>query len=250
MASDVRLRRSKRVAEREAPRGAKRARRAAGAAAAAAAAARPKPTVLLAHGAGAGHSSAWLRAWAARLEPHCAAVVPLTFGYMARAESEGRRIPPSPFARLVDEHVEAVRRVQGDVVLVGKSMGSRTGAQALARLQEAGDPAARRVRACVCLGFPLRSLSGRRAVRSETLLALGPGAPVLLVSGTRDKMAPAALLRETAAGMRAPVSVMAVPDGDHSLAVTRRSGIAQDASDDAVERAIAALIGRLRVAFV
>jgi predicted alpha/beta-hydrolase family hydrolase len=193
------------------------------------------PAFLFAPGAGAGSSSTWMRAWAARLQT----MGPVTsFDYPYRLA--GRKAPDRPEI-LVRAHTEALaeaRRLtaegehgQGPMwFLAGKSMGSRIGCHVAVDHPNL-------VSGVICFGYPLVS-PGNGAMRDQVLLALT--VPALLVQGTRDPLCPLDRLRTVCAGMRAPVQVLEVEGGNHSLEISRpksRPG-AQDAEDLRVLTAI------------
>jgi len=189
------------------------------------------PLVLFAPGAGAPSSSPWMRAWAGRLGAF-GRVVSMDYPYAL--EGRGR---PDPLPRLIAAHRAALAaaRTDGAVVLAGKSMGGRVGCHVA--LEE-------RTLALVCLGYPLRGVTGKR--RDQVLLALRT--PVLFVQGTRDALCPLAELEEVRARMTAPSALHVVEGGDHSLRVTatelRRRGETQDAVDTRAAEAIADFVRR------
>jgi hypothetical protein len=166
----------------------------------------PGPLILLAHGAGAPSSSAWMRRWKRHLA---------TLGTVATFDDpdmrQGQRRPDRHDV-LVAAHREALararRRHAGEVVLAGKSMGGRIGCH-LALEQD--------IAALVCLGYPLTSPAGR--MRDEVLRALR--SPVLFVQGTRDRLCSLDALAEVRAQMTAPSALHVVDSGDHSLSATK-----------------------------
>ena len=186
--------------------------------------------ILLAHGAGAPSSSPWMLGWKKRLAT-IAPTVSFDYPYMR----EGRRAP-DPLPKLVAAHREelarALREHTGPAVLAGKSMGSRVGCHVALE-----DP---KVRALVCLGYPLASPGKRKSIRDEVLLALK--VPILFVQGSRDSLCPLDLLEEVRAKMRAPHPLHVVDGGDHSLSVSaaklKASGESQAASDARVLAAV------------
>lgn len=191
--------------------------------------------LLLAPGAGAPSSSAWMQAQKRRLEP-LGRVVTFDYPY----QREGRRSPDrAPVLLTAHEQALAAasREPCGPRVLVGKSMGGRIGCHLAVKL--ADKPAA-----LVCLGYPLVGQSGD--VRDAVLLELTT--PVLFVQGTRDKLCPLERLGAVRLRMRAPNELFVVEGGDHSLVVGKRElaarGSSQAAEDDAVTRAIAAFLAK------
>lgn len=184
---------------------------------------RKPPWFLFAPGAGAPASSAWMQSWSALLDN----VGPvITFDYPYRRAGRGR---PDPLATLIGAHKEAFLRATeiqaGTAWLVGKSMGSRVGCHVAAELPAAG---------AVCFGYPLVSQSGVR--RTEALLSAH--VPLLLIQGTRDRLAPLDELRVVAKERLAPTRLLVVPGGDHSLEVTRTALRARGQSQAELERQI------------
>jgi predicted alpha/beta-hydrolase family hydrolase len=190
--------------------------------------------LLLAPGAGAPSTSAWMERWAGRLAAH-GAVERFDYPY-ARA---GRR-SPDPLPVLVGAHRAALAAARarelarggdpGPAVLVGKSMGGRVGCHVA--LDEA-------VAALVCLGYPLRGQRG--AVRDEVLVALR--VPILFVQGSRDALCPLDLLERVRARMTAPSELHVVEGGNHSLEVAARALAARGETQEAVEERALAAIG-------
>jgi predicted alpha/beta-hydrolase family hydrolase len=190
-----------------------------------------RPFFLLAPGAGAPSSSAWMQRWRNRLST-VGEVMTLDYPYMLA----GRRRPDPP-AVLIAAHAEALAqarlRAEGTIVLVGKSMGGRIGCHvAVAGADKAGgQPDGGRLR-LVCLGYPLKSASSG-ALRDEVLVRLTT--PVLFVQGTRDPLCPLPLLEGVRARMSAPHLLHVVEGGDHSLEVSaaqrKHAGISQGDSD-------------------
>ncbi len=186
--------------------------------------------LLLAPGAGAPSTSTWMTAWAERLAG-VGRVARFDYPYQLAGQKRPDRLPT-----LIDAHRAALREHRRDgepAVLVGKSMGSRVGCHASLVEPVAG---------LVCLGYPLVGQGKSRPIRDEVLLTMTT--PALFVQGTRDPLAPVELLEATLARMRAPVELLIVDGGDHSLEVRRRDGPQAD-SDARVRSAIAAFVARV-----
>lgn len=170
--------------------------------------------LLFSHGAGAGSAHPWMRAWAERLGG-LGRVHTFDYPYMA----QGRKLPDR-MPRLLEAHraeLAALRETlpaeeHGDIVLVGKSMGSR-----VACLLAAEAP----VRAVICLGYPLVGRSKKRPLRDAELRGLE--VPCLLVQGERDPFSPAEVLASVLAELSPPLAHHEVPDGDHSLLARKRT---------------------------
>lgn len=178
------------------------------------------PRVLLAPGAGAPSTSAWMERWAGHLGA-LGEVRRFDYPYMLAGRRSPDRLPA-----LLEAHRAALRalrgRSRGPVVLAGKSMGSRVGCH-LALEED--------VAALVCLGYPLRGASG--ALRDEVLLALGT--PVLFVQGARDALCPLDALEDVRRRMRAPSALHVVEDANHSLEAGVRSLRARGTTQAEVE---------------
>jgi predicted alpha/beta-hydrolase family hydrolase len=191
--------------------------------------------ILLAPGAGAPTSSAFMLRLAERLAP-LGAVEPFDYPY----QLAGRRSPDRREV-LLKAHHEALARARAKhpgrpTALVGKSMGSRMGCHVAV---EATD----KPKALVCLGYPL---AGRGPERHGVLLELET--PILFVQGTRDPLCPLDDLTRVRERMRAPNELFVVEDGDHSLKATKRSlkarGETEATVGTAIDRAIAAFLGQ------
>lgn len=191
------------------------------------------PTFLFAPGAGAPSTSDWMIAWRDRLAT-IGQVETLDYPYMRAGRKRPDRLPV-----LIEAHRAALAacraRAHGPIFLAGKSMGSRVGCHLALEEPVAG---------VICFGFPLVGATGAR--RDEVLLALRR--PVLLVQGSRDPLCPLDVLAEVRQRMIAPVTLVVVEGGDHSLSVSaaqrKASGSTQADSDarvlDAVRTFVAA----------
>ncbi len=146
------------------------------------------------------------------------------YPYMLR---KGTR--PDPMRILVESHRQALCRLRnnhdGELFLVGKSLGSRVGCHLALEEQVTG---------IVCLGYPLQGVNGR--MRDKVLLALAT--PILFIQGTRDKLCPLDLLANVRGAMKAPNFVHVVEGGDHSLLVTKRQSKLQGETQEEVDRQI------------
>lgn len=197
--------------------------------------------LVLAHGAGAGQSSPFMRRYADALSARGIAVVTFDFPYV----TAGRRAPDRA-ARLEDAFMDAVRGavaamgpVAHRVFVGGKSMGGRIATHLAAR-PEAWPPDLPPLSGVVALGYPLTPPGGRRAGdRVSHLRALS--CPTLIVQGTRDAFGgPDAIAAAVGGeGVAPPVTLLPVPGGDHSFAVLKSSGRDQDAVHAGIHDAIA-----------
>ena len=191
-----------------------------------------QPLIVLAHGAGAPSSSAWMRAWRARLET-LGEVHAFDYPYMARGSKR-----PDPLPSLILAHRDAITQAtagrERPLVLAGKSMGSRVACHVAA---EHTDVAAR---ALVCFGYPLLGQNGK--VRDAVLLALRT--PILFLQGDRDKLCPLDLLDSARAKMTAPSEIHVVESGDHSLLCTKTWLKQADRAQSDVDAEVLGVIAR------
>lgn len=186
-----------------------------------------KPLLFVfAHGAGAPSTHPWMQAWAARLAT-LGAVETFDYPYM-----QGSRRAPDPQPVLERAHLAAIDRAlakhpEHELILIGKSMGSRMGCHVAAERE------ASRV---VCLGYPLVAPGNSGKVRDQVLLELQT--PVLFVQGTRDPLCPLETLTEVRQKMRVRSKLFVVDAGDHSLQVTKTQLKQASETQDAVDARI------------
>jgi len=169
----------------------------------------PPLLFVFAHGAGAPSSHPWMQDWAARLGT-LGAVETFDYPYM-----QGKRRAPDSQPLLIRAHLAAIdaataRHPDHDLVLIGKSMGSRIGCHVALE---------RPVSKLVCLGYPLVAAGNSGKVRDQVLLELET--PILFVQGTRDPLCPLERLSEVRKKMRARSKLFVVDAGDHSLQVSK-----------------------------
>jgi predicted alpha/beta-hydrolase family hydrolase len=180
---------------------------------------------LLAHGAGAPSSSAWMVRYRELLS-QVGSVVTFDYPYM-----QARRKSPDKPDVLVASHraqVEALRVTlpKGErLVLAGKSMGGRIGCHVALETKVSG---------LVCFGYPLRGQTGK--LRDEVLLALET--PILFVQGTRDTLCSLPELEDVRHRMKAPNELFVIEGGDHSLEATKTSLKARGTTQAEVEQQI------------
>lgn len=191
-----------------------------------------RPSFVVAHGAGAPSSSAWMVGWRKRLAT-LGDVTAFDYPYMRAGRKTPDRLPALIAAhRAVLARVRARAPVNAPLFLIGKSMGGRVGCHVA--LEEP-------VTGVICLGYPLRS-GATGALRDEVLLALR--VPILFVQGSRDSLCSLDDLAEVRARMTAPSTLLVVEDGNHSLEVSaaqrKATGDTQADSDARVLAAIRA----------
>lgn len=172
-----------------------------------------------------------MQAFRSRLE-RLGRVVAFDYAYQVAGRRTPDRLPAlvaahrAAFESLAAEH-------GGPIVLIGKSMGGRIGCHL------ANELASDRIRALVCLGYPLIGQNG--SVRDDVLLALEK--PILFVQGSNDEMCPLDRLDELRSRMHARSEKYVVNGGDHSLLVTKanlkRNGTTQEEIDERIVTRIA-----------
>jgi predicted alpha/beta-hydrolase family hydrolase len=189
-------------------------------------------TLILAHGAGAGQTSAFMVSFAAALAARGLDLVTFDFLYT----EQGRRLP-DPNARLETcwrAVIDSIRREQGlarnRLAIGGKSMGGRIASQVAA----AGAAA----EALVFLGYPLHPPGKPLLLRSRHLPKIA--APMLFVQGERDPFGTPEELAPILKPLRAPAEIYPVASGDHSFKVLKRAGVAQAAVYAQIQDKIAA----------
>ncbi|MGB7793967.1 MAG: alpha/beta family hydrolase [Terrimicrobiaceae bacterium] len=188
----------------------------------------------MAPGAGAPSSHPWMRHWAESLGT-IGIVRAFDYPYMI----EGRKRPDS-LPKLIASHRAALRQARqahsGQIVLIGKSMGSRIGCHVATE---------EKVSAVVCLGYPLCGGGDRTKLRDKVLLQLAT--PILFVQGTRDPLCPLDLLQQVRDKLSARNELYVVEGGNHSLIVTKRDLRDKGQTQEDVDGRILAKISRFVV---
>ena len=178
-------------------------------------------TFVLAHGAGAGHDSSFLVAFASALSARGIDVCTFNFPYIDR----GRRLPDS--RDVLESCLRAAvstalneDALRGNrLVIGGKSMGGRMASYLAA---DAAVVEATKLRGLVCLGYPLHPPGKPQQLRASHLRDLR--VPTLIVQGTRDTFGAPDELRPHLEGASVPVTVHEVAGGDHSFTVRKKDG--------------------------
>ena len=172
-------------------------------------------TLILAHGAGAPMDSEFMQTMAQSLTSRGIAVLRFEFAYMAARRLDGKKRPPSPQAKLLEQWREVYRRVRqqvaGPLAIGGKSMGGRM-ASLLA--DELGADA------LVCLGYPFYAVGKPEKPRVAHLSELR--APTLIIQGERDALGD----RQAVAGytLSEAITLHWLTAGDHDLKPLKSSG--------------------------
>lgn len=171
---------------------------------------------VLAHGAGAGMTHAFMAAMADGLAKRSVATLRYQFPYMER----GSRRPDTP--KLAQATVraavaEASRRLPGlPLIAGGKSFGGRMTSQAQAASPLPG------VRGLAFIGFPLHPAGKPSDERADHLAQVA--VPMLFLQGTRDELASLELLQPVVNRLQALATLQLFADADHSFHVPARSG--------------------------
>jgi predicted alpha/beta-hydrolase family hydrolase len=185
-------------------------------------------TLILAHGAGAPQSSAFMVSFARGLARRGCDVVTFDFPYMA----EGRRLPdraPTLEACFRDV-IGAISKADapGPLVIGGKSMGGRIATHLAA--QGVTGPAG-----VVALGYPLHPPGRPEQLRAEHLARIR--LPMLIVQGSRDAFGTPEELGPTLAPLGAAATLHVVDGGDHSFKILGKIGrLGPTAQADVFER--------------
>lgn len=192
------------------------------------------PLLVFAHGAGAGSSHPWMTSYAEALAARGMNVVTFDFDYVRKKKRAPDRAPvlEAAFRKAI---VAARKKVpRGPLFLGGKSMGGRMASHLAAQ----GD-------ACDGLfffGYPLHPPGEPEKRRDEHLARIA--APMLFVQGERDPFGTKAEMKPLVKKLGATLVI--IPEGDHSFAVPKRTGLDDDAVRALACDAVAAFVSRGR----
>lgn len=177
--------------------------------------------LILAPGAGAGHSHPFMVAFGRGLAARGLHLVTFNFPYIER----GRRVPDAndTLEACWQAVLRTVREQAGAAPLLagGKSMGGRIASQVAA-----GDDLPAPVRGLVFLGYPLHPPG--RPDQQRTAHWPDLRIPALFVQGARDPFAAPDELQASLARFAGPATTHIVEDGDHSFKVPKRAGRTQE----------------------
>ena len=179
------------------------------------------PHLILAHGAGASMSSAFLESMAVALAMLDVGVTRFEFNYMAQRRTTGAKRPPPKAERLMDEFRAVADELKGSggrVFIGGKSMGGRVASMIADELFEAG-----KIAGLVCLGYPFHPLGKPEALRVAHLEEMT--CPALIVQGDRDLLGTRAEVDGYA--LSRAITIKWLGDGDHDFKARRASGFTQ-----------------------
>src|SRR5467141_917207 len=195
-------------------------------------------TLILAPGAGAGQTSAFIVNFAIGLAARGIDVVTFNFLY----SEQGRRIPdPNDRLEACWRAVIAAVRPQmmssaDRLVIGGKSMGGRIASQVAA----AGIA---HLAGLVFLGYPLHPPGRPDRLRAAHLPAIK--APMLFVQGARDAFGTPEELRPIMSRLEPSPDLYVVADGDHSFKVPKRAGVTQKDIHNAIQDHVAAWLHKI-----
>jgi predicted alpha/beta-hydrolase family hydrolase len=171
---------------------------------------------VMAHGAGAGMTHAFMSSIANDLAMRGIATLRFQFPYMER----GSRRPDPPklaHATVRAAVAEAVRRLPALPLFAGgRSFGGRMTSQAQAIAPLPG------VRGLVFFAFPLHPAGKPSTTRAEHLADVA--VPMLFLQGTRDALAGLELLRPVVDRLGSRATLVLAEDADHSFHVPARTG--------------------------
>ncbi len=200
------------------------------------------PTVMLAHGAGAGMDSAAMAAISRALAGAGLRVVRFEFGYMAARRSGARRPPPRAEA-LVPEYRAAVDALAAPamsgraLIIGGKSMGGRVASLVADDLRAEG-----RVAGLLCIGYPFHPPGRPERPRTAHLADLRT--PALICQGSRDPFGSRAEVARYA--LSEMIEIVWLQDGDHDMKPRKRlTGLSQADHLATMAGAVAAWIAQL-----
>jgi predicted alpha/beta-hydrolase family hydrolase len=174
---------------------------------------RSAPTIILAHGAGAGMDSAFMQEMAEALSAGSLRVVRFEFPYMQESRKYHTWTRPDPPRVLEQTWLNVIEQLGNaeDLVIGGKSMGGRIASMVADRAGASG---------LVCLGYPFHPAGKAGTLRVEHLEKLKT--KTLILQGTRDTLGN----REEISGytLSPAIKVVYLEDGDHSFKPRKRSG--------------------------
>ena len=178
--------------------------------------AQPRACFVLAHGAGAGMTHAFMAAVASGLAERDVATLRYQFPYMEKASK--RPDPPGIAHAAVRAAIAAATRHCPGLPLIagGKSFGARMTSQAQAKAPLAN------VVGLAFFGFPLHPAGKPSVERAEHLADVN--IPMLFLQGTADKLAELDLLKPTVKKLGTRASLHLLEAADHSFHVPVRSG--------------------------
>lgn len=194
------------------------------------------PTLVLAHGAGAGMDSPFMDHFAHGLATRGFRVVRFNFPYMEKRMDDGKKRPPDRAPKLLEAYRDAIKaaRRSGPLIIGGKSMGGRIASMLAAEEPDICD-------GLVCLGYPFHPPGKPERLRTDHLPNVA--VPSLVVQGQRDPFGNSALLETLT--LPANFKIHWAPDGNHDLSPRKASGhTAENNWADAMDVIASTYIGK------
>jgi hypothetical protein len=198
-------------------------------------------TLIIAPGAGAGQTSAFIVNFAAGVAARGIDMVTFNFLY----SEQGGRIPDpndkleACWRAVIGAVRQQIMSSRDRLAIGGKSMGGRIASHVAAT--GVGDLAG-----LVFLGYPLHPPRRPDRLRAEHLTQVK--APMLFVQGSRDTFGTPEELRPILARLGSPADLHVIADGDHSFKVPKRSGVRQEDIHHAIQDHVAAWLRNNTVA--
>lgn len=190
-----------------------------------------KAMVVLAHGAGADKSHAFMTKIADGLVANSISVCRFNFPYMDKRIEDGKKRPPDRMPKLLPCLAEQINALDTDLPLFigGKSMGSRVGAILTSNeAVEQGLPEditlTKVIKGTFCLGYPFHAIGKADKVRLSPVT--NRSSDLLIVQGDRDKLGDKNEISGYSLPKHAIVKYLA--DGDHDLKPRVKSGFTHE----------------------
>lgn len=182
---------------------------------------RDVPTLLLAHGAGAGMDSPFMDDVAELLAERGVRVLRFEFPYMQQRRIAGSKRPPDRMPLLLEAYKKAIASVKGPLFIGGKSMGGRVATMLAADLDSDLQD---KVQGVVAFGYPFHPAGKEEKLRIEHLPQIK--LPTCIMQGERDKLGNRVLVEHLSALHQWPesISIHWLEDGDHDLKPRKASG--------------------------
>jgi predicted alpha/beta-hydrolase family hydrolase len=185
----------------------------------------PKAILVLAHGAGAGMTHAFMKSISEELSRRSVATLRFNFPFVEN--KKGRPDVPAVAHATIEATLEAAKKKLPDVPLFagGKSFGGRMTSQLMASKNIPG------VQGLLFFGFPLHQPGNPSTERAEHLSNVK--IPMLFLQGTRDALADFAMIQQVVKGLR-KAELVAFDKADHSFKAGKQNLIpvlAQHAAD-------------------
>ena len=171
-----------------------------------------KSILVLAHGAGAGMTHAFMENLASQLAEHSIGTVRYNFPYIEKGSK--RPDVPAVAEKTVGAVLASAREIFPDtpIFLGGKSFGGRMSSQFVSNQKPVG------VKGIVFYGFPLHAPGKSEIQRAEHLKSIN--IPMLFLQGTNDALASLPLIEKVCEGL--PSATLVKFEGaDHSFKIKK-----------------------------